>query len=65
MATSTNSTTGTTARSPEPWGIWAGILVVILALVVAFTFFGLPGLAAVMVAASGAMLVALVLIVFG
>lgn len=65
MATTTETTSKQPARSPEPWGIWVGVLVTILALVASFVFFGLPGLAAVMVAAAGAMLVVLVLIVFG
>jgi hypothetical protein len=54
-----------TARQPEPWGIWAAILCVIVALGVAVATLGVPGLVIVMVPAALAMLVLLSFIVFG
>jgi hypothetical protein len=54
-----------TARRPEPWGIWAAILCVIVALGVAVATLGVAGLVAVMVPAALGMLVLLSFIVFG
>ena len=52
-------------RAPEPWGIWAAILCVIIALEVAVATMGVAGLVAVMVPAALGMLVLLSFIVFG
>ncbi|TVP69353.1 MAG: hypothetical protein EA339_14785 [Rhodobacteraceae bacterium] len=67
-------TTATTEPAPtrlpkflanEPWGIWAGVLAVIIALVVSVLTFGVAGLVVVMAPAALAMVALLSLIVFG
>ncbi|MGY6548761.1 MAG: hypothetical protein ACXIU7_07120 [Roseinatronobacter sp.] len=54
-----------TARAKEPWGIWAGIAFVLLALVLSVLGFGVAGLVVVMVPAAIAMLALLMLVVRG
>ncbi|TQM93325.1 hypothetical protein [Roseinatronobacter monicus] len=49
----------------EPWPIWAALMVFLNVLVLSTMTWGLPGLVSVMVFAALAMVVILILIVFG
>lgn len=49
----------------EPWPIWAALMVFLNVLVIATMVWGLPGLVSVMVPAAIAMVIVLILIVFG
>ncbi len=61
----TAPTPSKTFLANEPWGIWAGVLAFILALLVSVLSFGVAGLVVVMAPAALGMVALLSLIVFG
>lgn len=68
MAKSDSQTTGKKRNwreDDEPWPIWAALMVFLNVLVLSTMTWGLPGLVTVMVFAALAMVVILILIVFG
>lgn len=68
MAKSDSQTTGKNRNwreDDEPWPIWAALMVFLNVLVLSTMTWGLPGLVSVMVFAALAMVVILILIVFG